>query len=183
MKLAAFLKIIRWKNLLLLVYTQLIIKLILFKSFTIESQLSTVQFVTFVLALLFITAAGYIINDIYDVKSDLINKPSKVIVSKIISKENAQRWYLITNTFGIVFGIIVSLSVQKPAYSFIFIGASLLLYYYSKTLKSMPLIGNSIVSLLIGSSILILYIFDIDKTVKIITVSIFFILLITPIFY
>ncbi|MGV8946711.1 MAG: geranylgeranylglycerol-phosphate geranylgeranyltransferase [Lutibacter sp.] len=166
MKLAAFLKLIRWKNLLLLLYIQLLLKFLFFPSFNATTTLSIFQFFIFVLALLFVTAAGYIFNDINDLKTDLINKPHKVIISKFISTESAQHLYLITNTLGIVFGIVLSLSVQKPSYSFIFIGASLILYFYSKKLKSKPLIGNIAVSFLVASSVMILYFFDINSTIQ-----------------
>ncbi|MFA5298185.1 MAG: geranylgeranylglycerol-phosphate geranylgeranyltransferase [Lutibacter sp.] len=162
MKLAAFLRLIRWENLLLLLYIQLLLKFLFFPSFNATTTLSIFQFFIFVLALLFVTVAGYIFNDINDLKTDLINKPHKVIVSKFISTESAQHLYLITNTLGIVFGIVLSLSIQKPSYSFIFIGASLLLYFYSKKLKSKPLIGNIAVSFLVATSIIILYFFDIN---------------------
>ena len=112
-------------------------------------------------------AAGYIINDIFDLKSDLINKPQKVIVGKIFSIETAQHFYLITNVLGIAMGIGLSLSVQKPNLAFIFIGTSLLLYFYSKKLKSKPLIGNITVSLLVALSIVILYFFDLNFAVQI----------------
>jgi 4-hydroxybenzoate polyprenyltransferase len=111
-------------------------------------------------------AAGYMINDIFDLKSDLINKPQKVIVANQFSVETAQQMYLITNTLGIILGIGLSLSMQKPTHAFIFIGASLLLYFYSKKLKSKPLIGNITVSFLVALSIVILYFFDLNFAIQ-----------------
>ncbi|MDO9275158.1 MAG: geranylgeranylglycerol-phosphate geranylgeranyltransferase [Lutibacter sp.] len=166
MKLTAFLRLIRWKNLLLIIYLQILLKFSLFSVFELKSNLSVFQFVILILSLILITAAGYVINDIFDLKSDLINKPHKVIVSNYFSVESAQHWYLITNTSGIVLGIGLSLSIQKPSYSFIFMGASLLLYFYSKTLKSKPFIGNMAVSFLIAFSIITLGLFDFDFEIK-----------------
>lgn len=166
MKLAAFLRLIRWKNLLLLLYIQLLLKFLFFPSFNATTNLSEFQFFIFVFALLLITAAGYVINDITDLKTDLINKPHKVIVAKFISVESAQQLYLITNTLGIVLGIGLSLSVQKPTYSFIIIGTSLLLYFYSKIFKLKPLIGNIIVSFLIAFSIITLCLFEINFSIQ-----------------
>lgn len=169
MKLAAFLRFIRWKNLLLIIYLQILLKFSLFSADELNTNLSVFQFVILVLSLILITAAGYIINDIFDLKSDLVNKPQKVIVDKHFSVETAKRIYLITNTLGIVLGIWLSLSVQKPTYSFIFIGASLLLYFYSKTLKSKPLIGNITVSFLVALSTIMLCFFDLNFTIQIAT--------------
>lgn len=166
MKLAAFFRLIRWKNLLLLGYIQFLLKFLFFSTFSATTNLSTLQYFILVCAILSITAAGYIINDIFDLKIDLINKPTKVIVGKYFSVESAQRLYWATNTLGIVLGIGLSLSVQKPTYSFIFIGASLLLYFYSKMLKSKPLIGNITVSFLIAFSIIALCLFDINFTIQ-----------------
>jgi len=166
MKLAAFFRLIRWKNLLLLIYLQILLKFSLFSTFEITTNLSVFQFVTLLFLIILITAAGYIINDIFDLKSDLINKPQKVIVTNYFSVESAQHFYLIVNTLGIVSGIGLSLSMQKPTYSFIFIGASLLLYFYSKKLKSKPLIGNITVSFLVALSIVILYFFDLNFAIQ-----------------
>lgn len=166
MKLVAYFNLIRWKNLLLIIYVFLILKFFFFPSFYVETTLSSYNFLILLFSVLFITAAGYIVNDIFDITADEINKPTKVIVSKNISIEHAKQWYKVTNTIGIIFGIALCLRIGKPTHSFIFIGASLLLYYYSKKLKGKPLIGNLIVSLLIALSVLILPLFDIDFSIK-----------------
>jgi len=166
MILAAFLRLIRCKNLLLIIYLQILLKFSLFSAFELTANLSIFQFVILVFSLILITAAGYIINDIFDLKSDLINKPQKVIVTNYFSVENSQRLYLIINTLGIVLGIGLSLSIQKPSYSFIFMGASLLLYLYSKTLKSKPIIGNIAVSFLVAFPIITLCLFDLNFEIQ-----------------
>jgi len=165
MKLAAFFNLIRWKNLLLIVYLFFLLDFF-FYSFQLETKLATFQFIVLLASVLLITAAGYIINDIYDVNTDLINKPHKVIVSKIITLEQAKHWYKIINSIGISLGIALCLSLNKPSYSFIFIGTSLLLYYYSKKLKATPLLGNFIVSFLVTMSVFILPLFDINFSVQ-----------------
>lgn len=166
MKLAAFLSLIRWKNLLLLLYVQLLLKFLFFNAFDAITNLTIIQFFILVSAILLVTSAGYILNDIIDIKTDLINKKHKVIVANYITIESAQRLYLITNTLGIVLGIGLSLSLQKPSLSFIFIGTALLLYFYSTKLKSKPLIGNITVSFLVAMSIIVLLIFDINFEFK-----------------
>lgn len=165
MQLSAFLNLIRWKNLLLIVYTQLVIKYSFFTSFSTETNLTTIQFITLVLAVLFITAAGYIINDIYDIEADKINKPQKLVVTKYISVETAKKLYMYINTIGISLGVLISLSIQKPSLSFIFIVATLLLYYYSKKLKSLPLIGNFTVASLVTLNVFILVLFDLNNSI------------------
>ncbi len=157
MQLGAFFKLIRWKNLVFIIYLQLLLKYIIFSSLIIDPNLNTIQFVLLLLGVVFITAAGYIINDIFDLKTDLINRPSKVIISKQITIEKATFLYKIINSIGIFMGIALALQIQKPTFSLLFISASILLYYYSKIFKSQPIIGNIIVSFLIALSTGILF--------------------------
>lgn len=166
MVLATYFKLVRWKNLLLIVFIFFVLKFSFFKALQIETKLSIIDFLLLLLSVLSITAAGYIINDIFDIKTDLINKPTKTIVSKTISLETAKQWYKTTNTIGIALGIAFCLKMGKPTSVFIFIGISLLLYYYSKKLKTTPFIGNFVVSLLIAISVLILPLFDIELVAK-----------------
>lgn len=166
MNLGVYFKLVRWKNLLLIAYVFILIEYVLFPFFQIYTLLSTFQFLILLVSVILITAAGYIINDIFDVKADKINKPTKVIVSTKITVEKAKIWYKITNTFGIILGILLCLNIGKPSYSFIFMGTSLLLYYYSKTFKTKPFIGNLIIAFSIALSILILPVFQLDFTIK-----------------
>ncbi len=160
MNLIAFFKLIRWKNLLLLLYVQLLLKYVLFPSFKNHGQLSILQFAIFTSSLLFITAAGYIINDIFDIESDKINKPRKLIVTKYISVNKAKALYFIINSVGVILGIGLSMNLQQPPFSFIFIASSTLLYYYSKKIKGIALLGNLLVSFLIAFSIYTLGLID-----------------------
>lgn len=166
MTLVTFFKLIRWKNLLLILYIFLSLKLFLFNSLKIATKLTHTQFLLLLLSVLFITAAGNIINDIFDIKADIINKQKKVIVSQNISIETAKQWYKITNVIGLIFGISLCLNIENPSYSLIFIATSLLLYYYSKKLKSLPVVGNIVVSFLIAVCVLILPFFDLDFSDK-----------------
>jgi len=162
MNVTTYFNLVRWKNLLLIVFVFFVLRFAFFNALQIETKLSIIQFFTLLFSVLAISAAGNIINDIFDIKTDLINKPKKVIVSQKIALETAKQWYKITNTIGIALGIGLSINMNKPTYSFIFIGIALLLYFYSKNLKKTPLTGNFVVSLLIAFSVLILPIFDID---------------------
>lgn len=166
MKLGVYFNLIRWKNLFLIAYIFILLKYILFPSFQIKALLSTFQFLILLSSVLLITAAGYIINDIFDIKADKINKPTKVIVSTAITVEQAKIWCKITNAFGIILGALLAINIEKPSYSFLFIGTSILLYYYSKQLKKKPLIGNLVVAFIIAFSIILLPIFEIDFTIQ-----------------
>ena len=180
MNLFHFLKLVRWKNLFIVAYIFIIFEFVLFPAYKISHKLSSFHFSTLLLSVLLIMSAGYIINDIFDIKTDEINNKDNLI-SKLISVEKAKRLYLILNTLGISLGVFLCLQTSTPQYSFIFFSAPLLLYYYSKKWKSKPLIGNLIISFLVAFSAIIIVLFEVNfsetieeiKTVKTITMAFF----------
>ncbi|MDA8874572.1 UbiA family prenyltransferase, partial [Winogradskyella sp.] len=159
-----FFKLIRWKNLLLLVLTQILIKYALLEplrqNYSISLALSTIDFIYLIIATVFIAAAGYIINDIEDVVTDKINKPDSIIIGKFISEKTATYLFITLNLFGVTFGYLLSLSIEKSSFFIIFVIVSAILYVYSTFLKSIPLVGNIIVAALVSLSILLVGLFD-----------------------
>lgn len=97
-----------------------------------------------------IAAAGYIINDYYDVKIDYINKPNRVVVGKVLKRRVVMVAHTMINFVGIGLGFLVS-----PIVAIINFLCALLLWLYSNQLKRMPLAGNLSVALLTGLSIYI----------------------------
>jgi 4-hydroxybenzoate polyprenyltransferase len=155
-----YLKIIRPVNLLLLALVQILIKFVLFEAFNIEIAMRNTQFLWLLIATLAIAAAGNVVNDIYDVDIDKINKPDKVIVGKQISEKKAFTYFIILNCIGVISGFILANQLGKPGLAATFIIISALLYIYSTQLKAMLLTGNIIISLLVAFSLLIVLIFD-----------------------
>src|SRR4051812_47697196 len=80
-----FLRLIRINNLLIMLMT-LVLAYYCLGVYSMPSDLILKQFIFLIAATLFTAAAGYIINDYYDVKLDLVNKPAKVIVGNSISR-------------------------------------------------------------------------------------------------
>ena len=117
--------------------------------------LSDVPFLLLVFSTLCIAAAGYIINDYYDIKIDTINKPKRVVVGKQVNRRQAMLAHLILSGVGILTGF--SLSIPVGLINF---GAALLLWGYSAHLKQTFLIGNFIIALLSASMVLIVAVFD-----------------------
>ncbi|MDP3313222.1 UbiA family prenyltransferase [Lutibacter sp.] len=136
-------------------YTQLLINFVFFQAISNTHLISSSIFVLYIISLLSIMAAGYVYNDFKDFKTDVVNKPKKLIVTTLFTIENTQIIYKILNTIGILFGVLLALQLKKPSVALIFIGAALLLYFYSKKLKQLPLIGNIAISFLISFSILV----------------------------
>ncbi|MFY0712732.1 geranylgeranylglycerol-phosphate geranylgeranyltransferase [Seonamhaeicola sp. NFXS20] len=155
-----FLNLIRWKNLLIIAFAQLLIKYAFLASFGINTSLNELGITILILATVCIAAAGNIINDIYDVETDLVNKPNKVIVGKSISEKKAFNLFIALNIIGVGLGYYLSYLVGKSAFFSIFIIISVLLYLYASYFKQTPLIGNIVISILVGLSILIVGVFE-----------------------
>lgn len=101
----------------------------------------------------FITAAGYIINDYYDVKIDYINKPERVVIGRSITRRYAILFHTMLSVVGVLTGFFLSWKIAVIN-SF----CAFLLWLYSNSLKRLPFIGNFTVAFLTGLAI---YIVDI----------------------
>jgi 4-hydroxybenzoate polyprenyltransferase len=95
-----------------------------------------------------IAAAGYIINDYYDVKIDFINKPERVVIGRSIARRYAILFHVALSCLGILIGAYLSLTIGTLNILSVFF-----LWLYSNNLKRLPLIGNVTVAFLTGLSI------------------------------
>ena len=161
------LKLIRWKNLLMIAIVQLLIKYALFPAFAMDTSLSALNFIILILATVCIAAGGYVINDIYDLETDAINKPNKVIVDKSIAEGTANKLYILFTTIGVCLGFYLSHAVSKPPFFGIFVIISALLYVYASYLKRIAIVGNIVVSALVAISLLIVGLFDLIPAITI----------------
>lgn len=152
--------LIRWKNLVIIILAQVLVKYALFEPFDVLTTLSTIGFTLLVVTTLCIAAAGNIINDIYDIEADTINKPNKVVVGKHISEKLAYNLFFVLNIIGIGLGLYIAHSVDRSSFFTIFVLISLSLYVYASYLKGTVLLGNLLISALVAMSILIVGIFD-----------------------
>ena len=157
----SFLNLIRYKNLLMLAFMQLIFRYGFLKLQKIDLALSDWQYGLLVLSTVLIAAAGYVINDIFDQETDRNNKPTKVIVGKSISENKAYNIYAILNVSGVAIGFYLSNVIMRPNFAAIFILIAATLYIYATSLKQMLLIGNIVVALLLALSVIIIGVFDI----------------------
>lgn len=121
-----------------------------------------------VLSTLIITAAGYMINDYYDVKIDYVNRPHEVVVGKVIKRRVILVLHTIFNFSGIALGYLVS-----PRIAFINFLAAFLLWLYSNELKRRPFIGNLTVALLTGLAIYLVAIYYQKSQLLVFTYAVF----------
>lgn len=155
-----YLKLIRLPNLLMIIATQCIIKYGFFAHFDVAITLSNLGFIFLTVATACIAAGGYIINDIYDITADKVNKSACRIVGVHIDEKKARLLYYLFTFTGIGLGFVLSAMIMEPWYILYFVGIALGLYSYSRFLKKIPLIGNIIISLIVGASIIIVGAFE-----------------------
>ncbi len=161
MRIKDYFTFFRWKNLLMIFLIQAMIKFILFQKFDLNTSLDIFHFFILTFSTVFIAMAGYVINDINDIKADEINKPDRVFVGKMLSYKKANNLFLILNSLGLLLGFYLTIYIHKNSFFIIYIITSLLLYRYAIDLKKRYIIGNVIVSFIIFLSIIIVPVFDI----------------------
>lgn len=102
------------------------------------------------LAVFFEISAGNVINDYFDYKIDLINKPHRPIPSGRISPKSGRNYAYVLFVLGTVCGFLISY-LNKDWTAFIIVLISdVILYVYARDLKSTPLIGNLTVGFMTG---------------------------------
>lgn len=122
-----------------------------------ENKEEAIRFIALVIASVLIAAAGYIINDYFDQNIDQINKPTKVVVNKIISRRWVIFWHMFLSMAGLFF---TSFALPIHHYWHLVLAnmiAIIALWFYSTTLKKKLLVGNVLISLLTAWVIVILF--------------------------
>ncbi len=139
---------------------QLLIKYALLEPFGVQTALDAFGITLLILATICIAAAGNIINDIYDIETDLVNKPYKVIIDKSVSEKAAYNWFIGLNLVGVSVGVYLSNTVGKAPFFSIFVVISILLYVYASYLKRTLLVGNIVISVLVALSLIVVGVFE-----------------------
>jgi 4-hydroxybenzoate polyprenyltransferase len=139
----------------------ILIQFLLFTRFMIPSfpvndlELSFIESILVLLALLCITISGYVVNNIYDAEIDTLNV-QKAIIPKYFSVAFSWRLYWILVIVGFLSSVYVSIHTEFY-YSLILYPCSVfLLWYYSYQLKCVPLLGNILISLFTGGLVLLI---------------------------
>jgi 4-hydroxybenzoate polyprenyltransferase len=171
----AFFNLIRWQNLLIVIVTMVLMRYAVIapligkigvilirgtgKEVSMMLQFPWYDFLILVAATVLITAGGYVINDYFDIKTDLINK-GKVIVGTQIQRRQAMMWHNIFNITGVGAGFYISWKSGYLMLGTLFLLVSGLLYFYSASYKRQFLIGNIIVALLTAMVPLLVVIYE-----------------------
>jgi 4-hydroxybenzoate polyprenyltransferase len=170
----AFFRLIRWPNLVFIVLTQLLfyycildVGTVIARGYTVIYHPAQHPLLLGLLSLssVLIAAAGYIINDYFDLNIDRVNKPDKLVVEKIIKRRWTILWHWILSGLGVALSLYVSWRLRNPVVGLANIGCVFLLYFYSTTFKRKLLIGNVIIALLTAWVILVLYVGEVNLTI------------------
>jgi len=154
MQIRTFIKLIRFDNLLVIALTMFAVRYGMVESVlfantpSVQLQLSLLSFSLLVASTMLIAAAGYIINDYFDVKTDKINKPEKLYIDHGVKRRVAMLAHMQFNLIGFMLGAYVAYKAGNIFLSFIPFASITLLWFYSTHFKKQLLVGNLVVSIL-----------------------------------
>ena len=154
-KFISLFSVIRLYNIFIIIIAQYFTSIFII---SIDNSISSILF-DFQLFLLILSssiaiAAGYIINNFYDYEKDLINKPVKSKIDKVVRKRTKLSLYIILNFLCIYTSSLVSWKSVLFFSIYIF-----MIWFYSHKLKRILFIGNIVSSLLSVIPFLIILIY------------------------
>jgi 4-hydroxybenzoate polyprenyltransferase len=150
----AFFRLIRWPNLVFIILTQVLFYFCIYEPLFQKNDLQPLLWI--ILASVSIAAAGYIINDYFDLNIDQINKPEKNVFAKTLHRRWAIIWHFIFSLLGVV-ATSVAVGLNKWYLIMANIACVALLWLYSTSFKRQFLSGNIVISILTAWTVLILF--------------------------
>jgi 4-hydroxybenzoate polyprenyltransferase len=154
-----WLKLVRWRNLLIILFTQWLAWRCVIVPLS-PSVLDAVSFCYLALSTLLIAAAGYAINDYFDIRIDIINRPEDVVLEVSIPRKSAIIAHTIMNVVALVLAAMVAARAHHYEWLLLQAGCTLLLWFYSTHLKRQYMTGNIAVALLTALTILTLVVYE-----------------------
>ncbi len=137
-KLFSLFSVVRGYNILIIVLAIYLTAIyILAPDLPIRHVIFDLNLLMIVLASSTAIAGGYIINNFYDREKDLINRPGKTMLDRLVSQRTKLSTYFVLNFLSVVFSSYVSFKAVLFFSLYIFF-----LWYYSHRLKKYPFIGN-----------------------------------------
>ncbi len=166
-----FLHWLRWSNLLIVSLTLAIIRYGLVAPALAHEgillSMDTLSFVLLTLYTLIVTFSGYVINDLYDQKTDAQNKPHKQAIGVWITEMRAKAIYLVLLLAGFLLAAYLDWNTDTTSYwIWIYLLMVFFLLLYSRHLKGSVLLGNVLVSLLCAAVIWIVPLAESEALVR-----------------
>ena len=110
-----------------------------------QHQIELTKIILVSLSAALIAAAGNIVNDIYDIETDKVSHPNRVLAQGLLSKKEAVFLYNFFNVIAIILASRIS-----DYLIVIVLFTIILLYVYSAYLKKLPLVGNIVIAFITG---------------------------------
>jgi len=130
--------VVRGYNILIVVLAQYLASIyILAHDKTLREVVLDINLLMLVLASAATIAGGYIINNFYDSEKDLINRPQKSMLDKLVSQNTKLSFYFVLNFLAVIMASAVSFKAVLFFSVYIFA-----IWFYSHKLKKTPIIGN-----------------------------------------
>ncbi len=130
--------VVRGYNVLVIVIAQYLASIyIMAPDRPLAQVLFDVNLLMLVLASAAVIASGYIINNFYDSEKDLINRPEKSKLDRLVSQNTKLSIYFILNFAAVIMASYVSFKAVLFFSVYIFA-----IWFYSHKLKKLPFIGN-----------------------------------------
>ncbi|WP_411893377.1 geranylgeranylglycerol-phosphate geranylgeranyltransferase [Winogradskyella sp. A2] len=144
LKFFSLFSVVRGYNILVVVIAQYLASVYIFANhIPVKSVLLDINLLMLVLSSSATIAAGYIINNFYDSEKDLINRPQKTMLDRLVSQNTKLSFYFILNFFALVFASYVSFKAVVFFALYIFA-----IWFYSHRLKKQPMVGNIVSAVL-----------------------------------
>ena len=144
-------KLVRWPNLLIMLLCLALVRAgLLLPALPLRESLLARHFGLLVWAALLVAAAGYIINDYYDVKIDAINRPDRLVIGRVVNRRVAMLAHLVLSGAGVLVA-----GWLHPVLGAVTLGTALLLWGYSARFKRVALVGNISIATLTAALVLL----------------------------
>lgn len=144
LKFFSLFSIVRGYNILVIALAQYLTSIyILAPNLPLRDVLLDPNLLMLVMASASAIAGGYIINNFYDSEKDLINRPHKTMLDKLVSQQTKLSGYFVLNFLSVIFASYVSFKAVVFFSLYIF-G----IWFYSHKLKKYPFIGNLVAAIL-----------------------------------
>ncbi|MCL6273888.1 geranylgeranylglycerol-phosphate geranylgeranyltransferase [Muricauda sp. 2012CJ35-5] len=139
-KLMSLFSVVRGYNILVITLAQYLASIFILSSqSSLREVVLDLNLFLIVTASALVIASGYIINNFYDAEKDLINKPRKSMLDRLVSQRFKLTTYFILNFLAVLAASYISFRAVLFFSSYIF-G----IWFYSHKLKRIPFVGNLI---------------------------------------
>lgn len=156
-----YLQLIRFQNLLLLAFMQLVIRYLFLTQSYIDLALTDINYLLLIVSTVCIAAGGAVMQHIVNQDDDEIIQPQKRVVGNTISEAAAYNWYIGFTIIGVGLGFYLANVIYKPTFASLFILVATLLYVKATNFNRNPIVGSLISALLTAISILVIALFDV----------------------